>query len=256
MTLGHVAEIWRYPVKSMIGERVASAHLGDKLPGDRGFGVFDLDSGHLLSGKTVPALLSIAARWLDPAVEIELPDGRTSRSDDPAVHELLSEHLGRRVELRAGVEGESATVAIELDDGSGPDDAARDHFEFPTRPNGSFFDGSSSIHIVSRATLAALDEAGGSRAGDARRYRPNLIVDGCDAFAEDGWVDQTITVGRAQLLVRKRTDRCVMVGRPQGDLPRDRAILRHIVQTRESAIGVNCNPETPGNLTEGDPITA
>lgn len=251
-----LAEIWRYPVKSMRGERLAEARLDTKLPGDRSFGVFDLESGHLLSGKTVPALMPMAATWRDSEVNITLADGRATSSTDPDVHTVLSEALGRAVELRRGVEGESATVAIELDDGEGNDDAERPLFEFPTRDNGSFFDGSSSIHIIAQATLDALEAIGDEGAGDIRRYRPNLVVAGCEAFAEDAWVDRTVTVGDAQIFVRKRTDRCVMVGRPQGDdLPRDRRILRHIVRNHESCVGVNCNPTTPGTLTEGAPIT-
>jgi uncharacterized protein YcbX len=57
----HVAELWRYPVKSLAGERLAAGELRDDgLPGDRALRVVDRD-GQPLTARTKPALLALSA---------------------------------------------------------------------------------------------------------------------------------------------------------------------------------------------------
>ncbi len=105
--VGTVRELWRYPVKSMGGERldnVTSRAMG--IPGDRGWAVRDEAAGEIRGGKKLPQLMLCAARYLrEPAgggvspAEITLPDGATVASDDPGVSARLSALLGRAVTL-------------------------------------------------------------------------------------------------------------------------------------------------------------
>jgi len=118
MTLiGHIKEIWRYPVKSMRGERLESCAIGDKgLSGDRGWAVRDEMAGEIRGGRQIPRLLHCRARYQRepeaepyPAALIELPDGRELASDDPAAATALSEWLERPVTvwpLRAPADAE------------------------------------------------------------------------------------------------------------------------------------------------------
>ena len=120
-----VLELWRYPVKSLQGERLAEAEIGPLgIPGDRGWALFDRDTGLGLTARRVPELLFGAARVRpDGGVEVVLPDGTVTA--DEAV---LSDWLGRRVELRAATEntgdgrararlsGPAGTVELELDE--------------------------------------------------------------------------------------------------------------------------------------------
>src|SRR5687768_11989964 len=100
----HVKDIWRYPVKSMLGEPLQEAELGpDGIPGDRAFALVDLDDGMVASAKHPRkwgSLLGCRARFVgepggDGVVEITLPDGATVRSDDPDVDARLSSLTGR-----------------------------------------------------------------------------------------------------------------------------------------------------------------
>lgn len=107
MFVGIIQEVWRYPVKSMAGERLAecSVHsLG--IPGDRGWALRDETSREITNGKRIPLLMQCAALYREqptngaiPHVDITMPDGRTISSDDPAVNTRLSEVLGKSVTL-------------------------------------------------------------------------------------------------------------------------------------------------------------
>lgn len=109
MEVGVVAELWRYPVKSMVGERLAALAVGARgVVGDRGWATRDEERGGIRGAKKLGGLMRLAARYLDPPspgrrtphVEITLPDGHgIVRSDDPTVHDRLSHVLGHRVTL-------------------------------------------------------------------------------------------------------------------------------------------------------------
>ena len=61
-----VLELWRYPVKSLQGERLDSAMVNaDGLEGDRRFAIFDVETGFGLTARRAPELLFASARWRD-----------------------------------------------------------------------------------------------------------------------------------------------------------------------------------------------
>lgn len=93
-----VSELWRYPVKSLQGERLDLVEVtSDGLEGDRRFAIYDVETGLGLTARRVPELLFGSARLQDgSSVEITLPDGSTARDDD-----ALSAWLGRPVALRS-----------------------------------------------------------------------------------------------------------------------------------------------------------
>jgi uncharacterized protein YcbX len=224
----HVASLWRYPVKSMGGERVAALTLeGDGVVGDRDWGVRDVDAGVVLTAKGCPPLLQACASFGDGTVMVVLPDGRSGRAGSTALDDDLSDWLGRRIALEPARPG----VAAGYDAGF-------------TGPPGRFVDGWP-VHLVTTATLAG---------DDARRYRPNVVVaaEG-KPFLEDGWIDRTVALGEAQLDVRKGCTRCVMVTRRQPGLPEDRSRLRRLGR-REGKLGVYLRVATPGPFREGDEV--
>jgi uncharacterized protein YcbX len=109
MAVGRVREIWRYPVKSMAGERLECSHVGTcGLWGDRAWAIRDEETGEIHNAKRHPALLRCSASYRTapgadyiPHVDITLPDGSTVSSDSPAASVRLSELMGRRVVLRS-----------------------------------------------------------------------------------------------------------------------------------------------------------
>ena len=89
-TIGTVQELWRYPVKSMVGEQLERATIGPLgLPGDRGWALRDESAGEIRGGKKLPALMRCTARYLrEPGegaapAEITFPDGSSVTTDDP-----------------------------------------------------------------------------------------------------------------------------------------------------------------------------
>src|SRR5437870_5348447 len=133
--LGRVLEVWRYPVKSLRGERVERAELSEQgIPFDRAWGVVDSVTGKVLSAKREARLLEGAAHLDGDVAVLELPGG-TRRADDPSVHAALSGWLGRDVRLeRAGAaEQRSYEMNVSAEDEGSPT------FDFPCPP-GTFFD--------------------------------------------------------------------------------------------------------------------
>src|SRR5262245_33129597 len=100
---GEVISLWRYPVKSMMGEELAEARVGlGGLEGDRTHALLDGADGRIVSAKNPrkwPNLFAFSARLDGPAVRITLPDGSSSTGDEPSIHRTLSGALGRDVVL-------------------------------------------------------------------------------------------------------------------------------------------------------------
>ena len=233
-----VIELWRYPVKSLQGERLDSCEVGEHgLVGDRAWGLVDSSSGYVLTARRVPELLMASARLVSPdEVAVVLPDG-TETTDDAA----LSEWLGRSVSLRAALDHGSGTYENPL--------MVEDHVESDWAswegPSGVFHDsGRTRLSICSTTSLGEWDR---------RRFRFNVIVDGS---GEDDLVGQAVAIGEVGLLVKKQIGRCVMVTRPQPDgLERDTSVLKTINREREGCLGIGAVVTQPGRLAVGDELS-
>ena len=107
MRIGIVKEIWRYPVKSMAGEKLDDCTVGTLgIPGDRGWAIRDETAGEITNGKRFPLLMQSAAGYREapaagfiPHVDMNFPDGTAIGSDASDVNERLSELLGKPVSL-------------------------------------------------------------------------------------------------------------------------------------------------------------
>jgi hypothetical protein len=278
--LGAVAEIWRYPVKSLQGERLERASIGAAgIPGDRAWALRDEKAAEIRGAKRFPALLECAARALDePAAgeslraEIRLPDGSRFATDAPDASRRLSDYLGRAVALcalrpstdaehylRARPEGDpiadlravlGLTPAEPLPDFS---KWPRSLLRFATLP-GTYFD-AMPLHLLTTASLDAIAAcAPGSRL-DVRRFRPNLLVatEAATGFVERDWLGRTLRIGAATLRAEFPTPRCSMPTRAQGDLPADPQIMRAIVREGHN-LGVYAAVVEPGEIRAGDPV--
>lgn len=107
MLIGKVQEVWRYPVKSMAGEKLTECAIRSLgIPGDRGWALRDETAREITNGKRIPLLMQCTAQYQReptteriPHVDITLPDGTRISSDDPQVGARLSEVLGKRITL-------------------------------------------------------------------------------------------------------------------------------------------------------------
>jgi uncharacterized protein YcbX len=231
-----VAELWRYPVKSLQGERLdAVALTADGLEGDRRWALHDLETGFGLTARRVPALLFASARLdSDGTVAITLPDGSPA-TDDAA----LSDWLGRRVALRAAGAGAGLTYENPVD---------FEHEEAAWAPfggaTGAFHDNAAfRVSLVSTATIGAWDR---------RRFRPNVLLDG---EGEDALVGSCVRLGEAEIEVGARIERCVMTTRAQaGGLDRDLDVLRTIARERGARLAVGGLVVRPGTVRVGDEV--
>lgn len=229
--LGSVSELHRYPVKSLTGERLASLAVEERgVVGDRLWAVRDPD-GKLGSGKSsrrfrrMDGLLALRAEYDDDIPVLTFPGGRMIRGDDPAVHDALSEHVGRPVTL-----GREERVS---------------HFD------------EGPIHLVTTASLTTTGAAHGGSV-DARRLRPNVVVDTGEltGLPEDDWAGRRITLGPEVVLqVLYAMPRCVMVDLPTADLPAARRLLSTVTEVNAGDLGVVADVVTGGTVSVDDEVS-
>ena len=246
-----VLEIWRYPVKSMLGEQLARVEVGPNgVEGDRRRAVVDAESGVSLSAKRYPELLSCRAWTNNGAVVIGLPDGSELVADSPQAADGLSDLLRRRVTVR--IAGTGHAVRHEF-----PTDLYVGEGEFFIWDSGleGFFD-TAPLHLITTATLAELARLAPNSDFTCDRFRPNFLVRVDDTgFVEDSWVGKELTIGSVKCHVQDRMPRCVMTTRAQGDLSTDTDIINTIVKNNEGSAGIELATRKPGAIRNGDPVS-
>ena len=231
----NVAEIWRYPVKSLQGERLESAEITTEgIEGDRGYAIFDLETGFGLTGRREAQLLFGSARLTDGCVEITLPDG-TIAADDAA----LSEWLGRPVALRNNTEVAERRY-------QSPED-----FEHEDNSQWEAFDGARGSFRDSQAAVVSLVSTGTLGDWDRRRFRANILLDGS---GEDDLIGSTVALGDAELGILKGLGRCVMVTRAQPGIERDLDVLRTVHRERDHTLAVGAAVLRTGRIRVGDDL--
>jgi uncharacterized protein YcbX len=233
-----VAELWRYPVKSLLGERLDSVRVTPGgFEGDRRFAIYDVETGFGLTARRVPELLFASARLReDGSAEITLPDGGVAQSDD-----ALCEWLGRRVTLRSS----DSAVTRRYEN---PDD-----FEHEDSSHWTPFDGADGPFHDSARTRVSLVSKRTIGDWDARRFRSNVLLDG---EGEDDLVGSEIGLGEVGLDVLKQIDRCVMTTRAQaGGIERDLDVLRAIARDRDAFLAIGALVTQPGTVRVGDDLT-
>jgi uncharacterized protein YcbX len=278
-----VSELWRYPVKSMIGENIDAVELDDLgIVGDRTWAARDLERGGIRGAKKIGALMRLAARDLgDGQVEIVLPDGAVVTTADTDLDERVSEALGHPVSLeqlrpvgdldhyRRGAP-DSADMMEELRGifGREGDEPLPDLSVFPPviaefeSPPGTYYD-AFPLMVMTTAALAALRRALPESSVDVRRFRPSFVVDTGDDGSEAGtpghpefdWRGRRATIGSATIEFGVPCPRCVMVTREiDASTPADRAVLRHIVRDLDQNVGIYATVVTPGRIAVGDAL--
>ena len=231
-----VVELWRFPVKSLQGERLDAADVGaEGLVGYRRWALFDLDTGLGLTARRVPDLLFVTGRLrADGNAEVVLPDGRVTRDDAE-----LSAWAGRRIALRSTEQQVRRVFENPVD---AEDEGGRWHpFE---GSRGAFHDSDDAqVSLVGTDTL---------RSWDRRRFRTNVVLAG---GGEDDLVGARVQVGAVVLDVVTPIPRCVMTTRPQpGGIGRDTAVLKTLHRERGGTLAVGALVRTPGRVAVGDDL--
>lgn len=245
-----VLEIWRYPVKSMLGEQLDEVEVGPNgVGGDRRRAVVDAESGVSLSAKRYQELLSCRARTNSGEVMIGLPDGSEVVADSTQAADSLSDLLGRRVTVRAA--GADHAVRHEF-----PSDLAAGEGEpFVWEPGLEGFFDRAPLHLLTTATLAELARLAPDSVFTRDRFRPNFVVqaDGT-GFVEDSWVGRELMIGNVKCHVLDHKPRCVMTTRAQGHLSKDTDIIKTIVKNNDGNAGIELGAFEPGVVQKSDQV--
>lgn len=234
--VARVQALYRFPVKSMRGERVPTCAVGWRgLEGDRRYAFVrgDARTGFpWLTARQLPQLLAHAPYFVpasdadEPVLRVRTPDGQDLPIWDDALRERLAAAYGGPVFL--------------LHSALGLFDA------FP-------------LTAISEATLHALADGSGV-AVDALRMRINLVLETIDEapFQEDGWLGGLLQIGRGdaapKLRLNARAVRCMMVNLHPRTQEQDPRVLRFVTRERDRCASVAGAVERPGVVRAGDPV--
>jgi uncharacterized protein len=227
MHVGTLAELWRYPVKSMAGERLEEAEVSwHGVEGDRRWAFvrpgLERSSFPWLTIRERPEMARYTPAFSDPgrpeasATLVRTPDGIELDVADPALAARLGEGV-RVIKQNRGI----------------PDIAP--------------------LSVISTATIAGLAALVDARL-DVRRFRPNLLVDAKGDFPEDGWVGRVLRIGGMRMRVDQRDQRCVMINVDPDTTERDPAVLKAVARERATCLGVYGTTVQPGRVAVGDAV--
>lgn len=277
--IGTLLSIWRYPVKSMMGEELNASHIGERgVLGDRARALIHAGDGKVASMKNPrkwPNLFDFRAQYVEspsagtnlPPVKITLPDGAEFRSDDGDVDSILSGAVGKEVRLACREPGQEEVLETTFPNPWTPKLeeywpdieglAYRDEVTDEAMPRGTFFD-LAIVHLLTTATLDHLRSLNPAARFETRRFRPNFVVqpsNGESGFVENNWIGKTLLVGEeVRLEITEPCPRCVMTTLPQGDLPKDTSVLRTAAQHNKVHVGVYASVTQSGTVRRGDAI--
>jgi uncharacterized protein YcbX len=234
--IGVVKSLFRYPVKSMRGERIdATQVFWPGLAGDRRYAFVrggNTSRFPWLTGREVPNLLRYAPYFVNAAdpgasqVRVIAPDGSDYALEDDALCDDLAAQYGHAVHLLQSNRGI-------------PDSAG--------------------VSILGVATVGDL----GARVGaelDPIRFRPNILVEtaGGQPYEEEDWLGGLLVFGDgddgARIRANRKDPRCMMVNLDPEQAVQNPAVLREIVRNREECVGLYATTEAPGLVRVGDPI--
>ncbi|MGI4758379.1 MAG: MOSC domain-containing protein [Janthinobacterium lividum] len=220
-----IAELWRYPVKGMRGERLTRLELDSHgVAGDRRFAVESSGAPRgkpLLSGGERAAMLLYTASGTGRDVYVTSPAGERFCVDDPRLLADMQRCLPGGHALRL------VQSAVPLTD---------------VRP----------VAVLGNGTVAQLEQELG-RAVDARRFRANILLDLPTGFAEDSLPGQDLRLGSdAVLHITERDPRCRIVTLDPSTAVADPGIMKHLDRHHEGHVGVYATVVCTGSLRVGD----
>ncbi|MFF7451481.1 MULTISPECIES: MOSC N-terminal beta barrel domain-containing protein [unclassified Streptomyces] len=271
MGIARLESIHVHPVKAFRGLAPLDAEVEPwGLAGDRRWALID-DGGKVVTQRAHPRVALAAAELLPGggvrlsapgAAPLEVPVPRpvgtvpmqifrdkveTVPAEDPAAHAWCSELLGESVRL------------VHMDD-----PATRRPVDPEYAREGetvSFADGYPLL-LTTTASLDALNSliARGDHAAEGplpmNRFRPNVVVSGTEAWAEDDWA--RVAIGEVVFRVAKACGRCLVTTTDQSTAERGREPLhtlgRHRRLSGKLVFGQNLVPQSRGTIRVGDPV--
>ena len=284
MDLGKVDSIFRYPVKSMMGEKIEETCVtSNGVLGDRVWAVRDEVRGGIRGAKKIPQLMQLSAACIveptehgcDPAA-VTLADGEVIRTDDQNINARLSQALNHKVTIwpimpreqldhyrRGAPDSDDLETELRQVFGRTADEPLPDLSIFPPEileyesPPGTYFD-AFPLLILSRKSLTAMNQRQPASIFDRKRFRPNLLIEDFNSlgdFPEEAWEGFRLKVGSAVLKAEVVCPRCVVTTHGFEKLPKDPSIMRGLVKENNGNLGLYASVEEPGKISAGDKIT-
>lgn len=277
--IGVIKEIWRYPVKSMSGNKIAKGELTkDGLVGDRLWTIWDEIDNQLVGGKQFRKIMQLAASFKDeedfanPIANILFPDGQVVDSKSPYLDNLLSSFIGHPMRLKLRQknkefylikkEGKGLT-ALRQQLGMPANDTMKNLAIFPLNislmlmkyasPPGQLYD-VYPLHFMTTNTLTWLAKAHPKANIDVRRFRPTFLIEGAKKlgdFPERKWLGGYLEVGEVVIKVGFPTIRCSMPAQAQPHLLQDNEVAKAIQTTAGQFVGSYGRIVKKGVLEEG-----
>jgi uncharacterized protein len=282
-----LGELYRYPVKSMLGERLMAAAVDESgIAGDRGWALKDERRGGLTGAKRLPALMSMSARFVsEPTVDDRSPEvrirdqhGNEFTSSSPDADARLSAALETPVSLwplrpaddeehyrrQPSARSDDPEAALREVFARTSDEPLPDVSRFPPllathyTPPGTYFD-AFPLLIMTRSSLQALSaQAAASGMGanfDVRRFRPNLLIETPEeGYPENAWGGRTLRVGGTLMTLEMACPRCIMTTHGFDDVPRDPRVMRALVRLNAGNLGIYASVRQGGRIAVGDPV--
>lgn len=280
LNVGHIKEIWRYPVKGMAGESLSSGELGERgIAGDRTWALRDVARKEIQSCKFRPQLLLCKARDRSNGagrhVEVTFPDGAVVESSDASIHDRLSRLIGRASTLEALRPDsdldfyrrhklddhtwlEELKATFEREEGEPLPDfsqAPPAFAEYVATP-GMFFL-VTPLHVVTTATLRHLKSLNPGADWDRRRFRPNILIEpdpDASGLVEQDWIGKHLRLGDATIDCAGTTPRCGAITRAQPDFAFDKTVLRTVVKEADQNVGIYGLVSGSSTIHVGDPV--
>lgn len=226
MASERVKSLWRYPVKSLMGERLDHFVIDARgVVGDRAYALSN-SAGKFGSGKNtrrfrrIDGLATLAAQSAGDGVLIKFPDGMELTDKSPSINRKLTHTLGQTVTLTR--------------------EAKIPHFD----------DGA--IHILTTSSLSLLHALLPGSAVNPIRFRPNIVID--SQYHDQQLVGKTIQIGEAMLEITHTTERCRMVAMAQPGLESRPEILKAIASQFGLNLGVYAKVLSAGAVSVGDKV--
>jgi uncharacterized protein YcbX len=236
IVIGYVEAIFRYPVKSMRGERLELAELGwHGLDGDRRLAlrrIEDRSGFPWLTASKLPELLLFAPHGWEKDAHGEMPTH--VRTPDGAAMPVFSDELAREVGRRHGAPVHMMRLKHGIFDEAG-------------------------ISVITSDTVREIGRLAG-READVRRFRPNIVIRSLRPvpFQEDEWLGSTLSFGEGDgtpsIAVTMPDVRCAMINLDPDTARPAPEVLRAVVRANQNQAGAYGTVRRTGGLAEGQQV--
>ncbi|MEM0349775.1 MAG: MOSC N-terminal beta barrel domain-containing protein [Candidatus Caldarchaeum sp.] len=232
-----VVKLFRYPVKSLLGEELEYVDVSfDGFDGDRLFAVVDTLTGFALSAKGEPRLLTIGARLANGVLDLIFPDAVVNDNYD----DMLTNFLGRPVRLVQNTGTPLSFRGLEIDF------EKNIVFEKTGETRETRFHDSMPIHLINLRSLEKM----GLSLDDAARFRPNIVFS--SEQDDETIVGGYLEAGEALLKIVKPTKRCIVITHKQKNLSRKLELLKTLRTTCDGKFGLYATVVKPGTIRVKD----